>query len=138
KILANKEPKLGNNSKKTSEENPLRKGLEKVAGMSDLKNQLDVDVIQPLKQIEKYQKYRVEPLNGILLYGPPGCGKTFIAQCLAEEIGYSYFEIKPSDLASTYIHGTQEKIAKLFKGAEEKKPSLIFIDEIDAVLPNRN
>ncbi|MEQ1418595.1 AAA family ATPase [Acinetobacter indicus] len=138
KILGNKELKLGNNSKKTSEKNPLRKGLEKVAGMSDLKNQLDVDVIQPLKQIEKYQKYRVEPLNGILLYGPPGCGKTFIAQCLAEEIGYSYFEIKPSDLASTYIHGTQEKIAKLFKGAEEKKPSLIFIDEIDAVLPNRN
>ena len=138
KILGNKELKLGNNSKKTSEKNPLRKGLEKVAGMSDLKKQLDVDVIQPLKQIEKYQKYRVEPLNGILLYGPPGCGKTFIAQCLAEEIGYSYFEIKPSDLASTYIHGTQEKIAKLFREAEESRPSLIFIDEIDALLPNRS
>ena len=67
--------------------------------MSDLKKQLDVDVIQSLRQIEKYQKYGIEPLNGILLYGPPGCGKTFIARCLAEEIGYSYFEIKPSDLA---------------------------------------
>lgn len=122
---------LEKNSKKFNENNTSRKGLEKVAGMSDLKKQLDVDVIQPLRQIEKYQKYGVEPLNGILLYGPPGCGKTFIAQCLAEEIGYSYFEIKPSDLASVYIHGTQEKISKLFKEAEENKPSLIFLDEID-------
>lgn len=129
---------LEKNSKKFNENNTSRKGLEKVAGMSDLKKQLDVDVIQPLRQIEKYQKYGVEPLNGILLYGPPGCGKTFIAQCLAEEIGYSYFEIKPSDLASVYIHGTQEKISKLFKEAEENKPSLIFLDEIDALLPNRS
>ncbi len=57
--MGNKELKLGNNSKKTSEKNPLRKGFEKVAGMSDLKKQLDVDVIQPLKQIEKYQKYEL-------------------------------------------------------------------------------
>lgn len=135
---AHKNLTLEKNSKKSNENNTSRKGLEKVAGMSDLKKQLDVDVIQSLRQIEKYQKYGIEPLNGILLYGPPGCGKTFIARCLAEEIGYSYFEIKPSDLASVYIHGTQEKIAKLFKEAEQEKPSLIFIDEIDAVLPNRN
>lgn len=115
-----------------------RKGLQKVAGMDDLKRQLDIDIIQPLIQKDKYQKYGVEPLNGILLYGPPGCGKTFIAQCLAEEICYSYFEIKPSDLASVYIHGTQEKIAKLFNEAEENRPSLIFVDEIDALLPNRS
>ncbi len=135
---AHKNLTLEKNSKKSNENNTSRKGLEKVAGMSDLKKQLDVDVIQSLRQIEKYQKYGIELLNGILLYGPPGCGKTFIARCLAEEIGYSYFEIKPSDLASVYIHGTQEKIAKLFKEAEQEKPSLIFIDEIDAVLPNRN
>jgi transitional endoplasmic reticulum ATPase len=74
----------------------------------------------------------------MLLYGPPGCGKTYIAQKLAEEIGYHYIEVKPSDLASTYIHGTQEKIGKMFKEAEEKAPTLIFIDEVDAVLPIRD
>lgn len=115
-----------------------RIGLQKVVGMDDLKQQLKTDVIEIIKKKDKYQKYGVEPLNGILLYGPPGCGKTFIAQCLAEDIGYSYFEIKPSDLASIYIHGTQEKIAKLFKEAKESSPSLIFIDEIDALLPSRS
>jgi transitional endoplasmic reticulum ATPase len=74
----------------------------------------------------------------MLFYGPPGCGKTYIAQKLAEEIGYYYIEVKPSDIASIYIHGTQEKIGKMFKEAEEKAPTLIFIDEVDAVLPSRD
>ena len=136
KMINKKESNANFQIKNSKIEN--KKGLQKIAGMDDLKQQLDIDVIQPLIQKDKYQKYGVEPLTGILLYGPPGCGKTFIAQCLAEEIGYSYFEIKPSDLASVYIHGTQEKIAKLFRKAEESNPSLIFIDEIDALLPNRS
>lgn len=138
KFLKIKKKESNDNFQVKSSKIENKKGLQKVAGMNDLKQQLDIDVIQPLIQKDKYKKYGVEPLNGILLYGPPGCGKTFIAQCLAEEIGYSYFEIKPSDLASVYIHGTQEKIAKLFRKAEESNPSLIFIDEIDALLPNRN
>ena len=113
------------------------KGFDQIAGMHELKETLHQDIIRPLSEPALYKEYGVSPPNGILLYGPPGCGKTYIAQKLAEEIGYHYIEIKPSDLASIYIHGTQEKIGKVFKEAEKNAPTLIFIDEVDAVLPNR-
>lgn len=113
-------------------------GLSKVAGMMDLKSLLITDIIEPLKNKQAYKEYGIEPLNGLLFYGPPGCGKTFIAKQLATELGYTFFEIKPSDLASVYVHGTQEKIGKLFLEASLKAPSVIFIDEVDAVMPSRD
>jgi transitional endoplasmic reticulum ATPase len=113
------------------------KGFDLIAGMNELKELLYQDVILPLTDKELYEQYKVSIPNGMLLYGPPGCGKTFIAQKFAEEIGYNYIELKPSDLASIYIHGTQEKIAKIFDTAKEKAPTIIFIDEVDAILPNR-
>jgi len=114
------------------------KGFDLIAGMYELKETLYQDIIRPLSEPELYKEYGVSPPNGMLLYGPPGCGKTYIAQKLAEEIGYHYIEVKPSDLASIYIHGTREKIGKMFKEAEVKAPTLIFIDEVDAVLPSRD
>lgn len=113
------------------------KGFDLIAGMNELKDTLYQDIILPLHDKELYEQYKVSIPNGMLLYGPPGCGKTFIAQKFAEEINYNYVEIKPSDLASIYVHGTQEKIAKLFSDAKEKAPTIIFIDEVDAILPNR-
>ena len=113
-------------------------GLSKVAGMMDLKSLLITDIIEPLKNKQAYKEYGIKPLNGLLFYGPPGCGKTFIAKQLATELGYTFFEIKPSDLASVYVHGTQEKIGKLFLEASLKAPSVIFIDEVDAVMPSRD
>jgi transitional endoplasmic reticulum ATPase len=113
------------------------KGFDLIAGMNELKETLYQDIILPLNDKELYEQYKVSIPNGMLLYGPPGCGKTFIAQKFAEEINYNYVELKPSDLASIYVHGTQEKIAKLFTEAKEKAPTIIFIDEVDAILPNR-
>ena len=113
------------------------KGFDLIAGMNELKEILYQDVIRPLNDKELYEQYKVSIPNGILLYGPPGCGKTFVAQRFAEEINYNYIELKPSDLASIYIHGTQEKIANLFKEARENSPTIIFIDEVDAILPKR-
>ena len=113
------------------------KGFDEIAGMEQLKETLYQDIILPLNDKLLYEQYKVSIPNGMLLYGPPGCGKTFIAQKFADEISYNYVEIKPSDLASIYVHGTQEKIAELFKEAKEKAPTIIFIDEVDAILPNR-
>jgi len=113
------------------------KGFDEIAGMNEIKEILYNDVILPLSEKELYEQYRVSVPNGILLYGPPGCGKTFIAERFAEEVEYNFYQIKPSDLASTYIHGTQEKIGRLFREARKKAPSIIFIDEIDAIVPNR-
>ena len=114
------------------------RGFSGVAGMEELKELLYSEIILPLQQKDLYDKYRITLPNGILLYGPPGCGKTFISNKLAEEINYTFIEIKPSDLASIYVHGSQEKIGKLFRRAREKSPSIIFIDEIDAVIPKRS
>ena len=112
-------------------------GFDQIAGMDDLKELLYHDVILPLQEKELYAQYRLSIPNGMLLYGPPGCGKTFIAEKFAEEVGFSFFSIKPSDVASTYIHGTQEKIKELFENARKNAPSLIFIDEVDALMPSR-
>jgi transitional endoplasmic reticulum ATPase len=73
-----------------------------------------------------------------LLYGPPGCGKTYIARQLAEELGYFFQDIKPSDVASRYIHDTVLRIREMFDLAVEKAPSVLFIDEFDAFSPSRS
>lgn len=112
-------------------------GFDQIAGMESLKQQLKEDVIDFLNNPELYKEYGVPMLNGILLYGPPGCGKTFIAEKFADEVGYNFVMIKPSDIQSKYINATQENIGKLFKDAEEKAPTIIFIDELDAIVPSR-
>ncbi|NTW70332.1 MAG: AAA family ATPase [Chlorobiaceae bacterium] len=114
------------------------KGFDLIAGMHDLKETLFQDIIRPLSEPDIYKEYGVSPPNGMLFYGPPGCGKTYIAKKLAEEIGYHYIEVKPSDLVSTFTNGIQEKIETMFNEAEKKAPTLIFIDEVDAVFPSRN
>jgi transitional endoplasmic reticulum ATPase len=113
------------------------KGFDDIAGMSELKETLYNDVILPLTEKELYEQYKVSIPNGMMLYGPPGCGKTFISRKFAEEINFHFIELKPSDLASIYVHGTQEKIGQVFKEAREKAPTVIFIDELDAIMPNR-
>ena len=116
---------------------PPGKGFSAVAGMHKLKELLTVDVIDALRNPEKYKKYGISFPNGILFYGPPRCGKTFFAKKFAEEVGYNYVYVKPSDLKSRYVNATQENIAKLFKEAEKNAPSIIFIDEINEIVPNR-
>ena len=109
-----------------------------VAGMRELKAMLERDVILPLQEPEIYARYRLTLPNGILLYGPPGCGKTFIARKLAKVAGFSFIETKPGDLASPWVHGTQGKIAELFAAAKKQAPCMLFFDELDAMVPNRS
>ncbi len=115
----------------------LRKGFECVAGMNELKNLLTTDVINPLKNPEKFKKFKVSIPNGIILYGPPGCGKTFIVRKLAEELGYNFFEVKHSDLATPYIHGSVSNIGKAFSIAKQNSPAVVFFDEISGLVPDR-
>lgn len=113
------------------------KGLECVAGMNNLKALLVNDVISPLQNPEKYKKYKVSIPNGILLFGPPGCGKTFIIRKLAEELGYTFIELKHSDVGSPYIHESTNKIGKIFELARLKSPAIVFIDELSGLVPKR-
>ncbi len=113
-------------------------GFADIAGMDDLKEMLRKRVILILKDKELADKYRLTPPNGMLLYGPPGCGKSFFAEKFAEETGFNFILVKASDLGSIYIHGSQGKIADLFKKAEENAPTVLCFDEFDAFVPNRS
>jgi len=108
-----------------------------VAGMRQIKAILKRDVILPLQEPELYKRFRLDLPNGILLYGPPGCGKTLIARELAKILQFEFMEVIPSDLASIYVHGGQKKISALFAKARERAPTLIFFDELDGLVPNR-
>jgi len=115
----------------------VAKGFDCVAGMDLLKAKLINDVINPLGNPEKYKKFKVSIPNGILLFGPPGCGKTFIVRKLAEELNYTFIELKHSDVGSPYIHESTSKIAKIFDLAKLQAPSIIFIDELSGLVPKR-
>jgi len=115
----------------------LRCAWEGVAGMRHVKAILERDVILPFEEPELYESFKVDLPNGILFYGPPGCGKTFIARKLSEQLDFNFIEVKPSDLADIYIHGTQKKIKELFDSARESAPTLLFFDELDAIVPSR-
>ena len=113
-------------------------GFAAVAGMEELKQQMREEVIEPLYNPEEYHRYGVTIPNGMLLYGPPGCGKTFFAKHFAEEVGFNFMCITPATLKSRYVNATQENIAKMFKEAEENAPTVIFIDEMNELVPNRD
>ncbi|MEO5334847.1 MAG: ATP-binding protein [Magnetococcus sp. YQC-5] len=117
----------------------IKKSIEwpDVAGMRSVKSMLERDVILPFQEPELFRKYKLTPPNGILFFGPPGCGKTHIARAVAKKSERHFIEIKPSDLGSIYIHGTQGKIANMFKEAISKIPCLLFLDEFDSLVPVR-
>ncbi len=113
------------------------RGFDAVAGMEKLKSVLYEEVIEPIQNPEKFQRFKLSIPNGILFFGPPGCGKTFIVRKLAEEIGYNFVELKHSDIGSMYVHETASKIAKHFESARANSPSILFVDEISGLVPKR-
>jgi transitional endoplasmic reticulum ATPase len=113
-------------------------GFDAIAGMQELKDKLTNEILELLEDLEGAKEYGLSIPNGMLLYGPPRCGKTFFAEKFAEEAGYNYKFIKSSDLASIYIHGSQEKIGALFSEARKNAPMILCFDEIDALVPPRD
>lgn len=113
------------------------RGLADVAGMNRLKQLVMEGFVNVLKNKECAAAYGINPPS-LMLYGPCGCGKTFFAEKLAEELGIHFMKIVPDDLACTWVHGTQQKIGELFREAEQKAPTLMFFDEFDAMAPKRS
>ena len=104
-----------------------------VGGMEDLKEEIKLNIIYPFKNPDLFIQYGKKAGGGILLYGPPGCGKTFIAKATASECNATFFNISIADILDLHVGVSEQKLHELFKLARRKAPSVIFIDEIDAL-----
>ncbi len=111
--------------------------LNDVAGLTDVKKQIRLRVIAPMKDRDLYDSYMDEAGCQILMYGPPGCGKSFVAEAIAGELGCAYAVINASDLLDKYVGEGPKKVVQIFKEAERYDNCLIFFDELDAVFSSR-
>jgi transitional endoplasmic reticulum ATPase len=124
-------------STEPSVDRKLRITYEEVGGLGrEIKAMREI-VELPLKHPELFVRLGVEPHSGILLYGPPGCGKTLIAKVLASESDANMFLINGPEIMNKYYGETEAKLRDMFKEAKDNSPSIIFIDEIDAIAPKR-
>lgn len=104
-----------------------------VAGMDKLKEEIREAIVYPLMKPDLARKYGKLGGGGILLYGPPGCGKTYLMKAAAGEGGLNFLNVKLSDVLDQYVGGTEKNIHKIFETARKNTPCIVFIDEIDAL-----
>lgn len=113
-------------------------GFDNVTGRDELKEQLRKEVLFAMQNPEKAKLYRLPAINGVLLYGPPGCGKSLVLESFAEELGFNYTIIRGPEMGHIYQEGVLDNLQRLFDAAEIKAPFVICIDELEFLAPNPN
>ncbi|MBE1551342.1 transitional endoplasmic reticulum ATPase [Mycobacterium sp. OAS707] len=111
--------------------------LDDVGDMAETKQALTETVLWPLQHPDTFQRLGVAPPRGVLLYGPPGCGKTFVVRALASSGRLSVHAVKGAELMDKWVGSSEKAVRELFQRARDSAPSLIFLDEIDALAPRR-
>jgi transitional endoplasmic reticulum ATPase len=111
--------------------------FDDVAGLDDVKEDIRLKMIYPFEHPELATKFGINPGGGVLLYGPPGTGKTMLAKATAGEIDATFFRISPADVLSKWVGEAEQNIKKLFDAAAQETRAIIFIDEIEALIPAR-
>jgi transitional endoplasmic reticulum ATPase len=111
--------------------------LEDVGDMAETKQALTEAVLWPLQHPETFERLGVEPPRGVLLYGPPGCGKTFVVRALASSGRLSVHAVKGAELMDKWVGASEKAVRDLFRRARDSAPSLVFLDELDALAPRR-
>jgi transitional endoplasmic reticulum ATPase len=111
--------------------------FDDVAGLDDVKKEIRDKIINPFLYPEEARRFGIKSGGGILLYGPPGTGKTYIAKAVAHEVDGAFFSIKPSDVMNKWVGESEKNIAKLFTEARKQAKSVIFIDEVESLIPKR-
>ncbi|XP_030489661.2 cell division control protein 48 homolog C-like [Cannabis sativa] len=110
---------------------------EDVGGLDHIRKELDRYIVSRIKYHEKYKRFGVNLDTGILLYGPPGCGKTLIAQAVAKEAGANFIHIKGPELLNKYVGESESAVRMLFSRARMCSPCILFFDEVDALTKER-
>ena len=110
---------------------------EDIGGLEDAKQKIREMVELPIRYPELFERLGIEPPKGVLLYGSPGTGKTLLAKAVANESDANFILISGPELVSKFVGESEEKLREIFKSANEKAPSIIFMDEIDAIAPKR-
>ena len=108
-----------------------------VAGLEQVKQDIKLKLVYPFEHPELAQKFGIRAGGGVLMYGPPGTGKTMLAKATAGEIDATFFLISPADVLSKWVGEAEQNIKKLFESAAKEPRSIIFIDEIEALVPAR-
>jgi transitional endoplasmic reticulum ATPase len=125
-----------------SEPTPEKKGLpivsyEDIGGLRGAIQRIREMVELPLRHPELFQRLGIDPPKGIFLYGPPGCGKTLVAKAVANESDANFFVISGPEIMSKFYGESEARLREIFQKAQEMSPSIIFIDELDAIAPKR-
>ncbi|MEM1982672.1 MAG: CDC48 family AAA ATPase [Sulfolobales archaeon] len=108
-----------------------------IGGLDEVKQQLRETVEWPLKYPESFKRLGIDPPKGVLLYGPPGCGKTLLAKAVANESGANFIAIKGPEILSKWVGESERAIREIFRKARIYAPSVVFLDEIDSIAPTR-
>jgi transitional endoplasmic reticulum ATPase len=111
--------------------------LEDVGDMAQTKQALTEAVLWPLQHPDTFERLGIQPPRGVLLYGPPGCGKTFVVRALASSGRLSVHAVKGAELMDKWVGASEKAVRELFRRARDSAPSLVFLDEIDALAPRR-
>lgn len=109
-----------------------------VGGMENIKKEIDLKIVKPLLHHDLYKSYGKKTGGGILLYGPPGCGKTFIAKATAGQIQSKFFSVGLNDILDMWIGNSEKNLHDVFEIARQNKPCVLFFDEIDALGASRS
>lgn len=112
--------------------------LEDVAGMPEVKTQLELSLLGPLRSPELMKAYNVSTRGGLLLYGPPGCGKTFVAKAVSGELGANFLPVGITDVMHHYFGDSERALHEIFETARRNSPCVLFFDEIDALGQRRS
>ena len=108
-----------------------------VGGLDDVKSELQEAVEWPLKYPDVFEKLKTSPPKGILLFGPPGTGKTLLAKAVANESQVNFISVKGPELLSKWVGESEKGVREIFRKARQASPSIIFFDEVDALVPKR-